>query len=279
MLIAKKAAQLPPDRPLTRDRLRQILRLPSMTSDPGVRHLVTTERKGYAIEKIEFLSEPGVYIPAWVFVPSKADPAKPVTLWVHESGKEAEGMEFGRLEGRARAGELVVAVDVRGTGETRPPHSTRGSRPGDFAHLFDVETAMAYMAWYVDESLLGMRVFDVIRSVDYALSRGRKALHVHGRGAGALWALFAAALDERIQSVTAERMLLSYRTLAVTDRYTHNASSFAKDILLEADLPQVAALAAPRKVTLVEPVDAMKRPVPRAEARSVYRGHTNVSVI
>jgi hypothetical protein len=94
-----------------------------------------------------------------------------------------------------------------------------------------------------------------------------------------LWGLFAAALDDRIQSVTAERMLLSYRTLAVTDRYTHNASAFAKDILVEADLPQVAALAAPRRVTLVEPVDAMKQPVPRAEAQRVYSGRANVSVI
>jgi hypothetical protein len=236
-------------------------------------------RKGYSIEKIEFLSEPGVYIPTWVFAPAKRDPAKPTMLWVDESGKEAEGMEFGRLEERARAGELIVAVDVRGIGETRPPHAPPGSRPGVFAHLFDVETAMAYMAWYLDESLLGMRVFDVIRSVDYALSRGGTGVNVHARGAGALWALFAAALDERIQSLTAERMLLSYRSLVLTDRYVHNASSFAKDILLEADLPQVAGLMAPRKLHLIEPTDAMKQPAERAEAQRVYAGRANVAVI
>src|SRR5687768_14649885 len=147
-------------------------------------------------------------------------------------------MEFGRLERRTRAGELLVAIDVRGIGETRPPHATPGSRPGDFAHLFDVEAAMTYMAWYMDESLFGMRVLDVLRAVDYTLSRTdakRQRLNVHARGAGALWALFAAALDDRIQSLTAERMLVSYRSLATTDRYTHGAGSFIKDVLLETD--------------------------------------------
>jgi hypothetical protein len=54
-------------------------------------------------------------------------------------------------------------------------------------------------------------------------------------------------------------MLASYKTLAMSDRYLHNASVFLKDGLLHTDLPQVAALAAPRQVTLIEPVDAMKR--------------------
>ena len=32
--------------------------------------------------------------------------------------------------------------------------------------LFDIETAMTYMTWYLDESLFGMRVQDVVRTVD-----------------------------------------------------------------------------------------------------------------
>jgi hypothetical protein len=137
------------------------------------------------------------------------------------------------------------------------------------------------MAWYIDESLFGLRVFDVLRSVDYALSRSdvkERTVHVHATGAAALWSLFAAAVDDRIQSLTAERMLLSFRTLAMTDRYTHNAASFAKDVLLGMDLPQVARLIAPRRVTLLNPVDAMKRRVPSAEAHSVYAGLNNVMV-
>ena len=258
-----------------------MLRLPNYKGDLDVRTLVTTERKGYRIEKLEFISEAGVYVPTWVFVPPKPDPVKAALLYVHESGKEIDGAEFGRLEKLVRAGEVIVAIDVRGIGGTRPPHPQTSDRRDEFTHLFDVETAMAYLAWYLDESLLGMRVHDVIRAVDYALTRGdvnRERVRITARGAGALWSLFAAALDTRIASLTAERMLLSYKTLASSDRYLHNASAFLKDGLLHTDLPQVAALVAPRPVTLIDPVDPMKRVVNAATAATIYRIATNVRI-
>ncbi len=87
-----------------------------------MRLLETTPRRGYHVEKVEFLSEPGIYIPAWVFVPGENRTSKPCILYVDEAGKEEEGMEFGPLEQLARKGQCVIAVDVRGIGSTRPPH-------------------------------------------------------------------------------------------------------------------------------------------------------------
>ena len=121
---------------------------------------------------------------------------------------------------------------------------------------------MAYLAWFMDESLFGMRVWDALRSVEYALGRVDVAadeLEVVGQGAGALWALYAAALDPRIVSVTAEHGLLSYRMLAQVDRYTHGAGIFLRGVLQHFDLPHVAAAIAPRRLTLRGPVDAMGR--------------------
>jgi pimeloyl-ACP methyl ester carboxylesterase len=184
-------------------------------------------------------------------------------------------MELGLYERLALQGHLVVSVDVRGIGETSPPHPPPPSGPVPFRHLFDTDTAMTYMAWYMDESLFGMRVQDVVRSVDYVLSRpdvDPGGLRLVGQGAGALWALYAAALDPRIPSVIAERGLVSYRLLAQTDRYTHGAGIFIRGVLNHFDLPQVAAAIAPRPLTLVAPVDAMKRPVPLAAAEAAYRG-------
>ena len=153
----------------------------------AVRSLTTTPRKGYSVEKLEFLSEPGIYVPTWVFLPEGKPGPLPTTLYVHEAGKQVHGMEFGPLEKLARSGNLVIAVDVRGVGDTRPPHPPNGSRQNEFSHLFDVETAMSYMAWYMDSNLLGMRVHDVIRSVDYALQRPdvvKDTLRVDGTGMG-----------------------------------------------------------------------------------------------
>ncbi len=275
-LVEKQGATLPPARDVPRNaaelasyrsqvagQIRTLLRLER--HDPGealaARQLGLTPRKGYSVEKLEFLSEPGIYIPAWVFLPGRRASDR-IILFASEAGKEQDGMEFGSLEALARAGRVVLAVDVRGMGETSPPHcqDLEGSR---FSHLFSVETAAAYMAWYMDRCLLGMRVFDVIRSADYALSRDdadRSGVDAIGKGAGALWVLYAAALDERIRAVVAERGLISYASLTRVDRYLHSAGVFVRDVLGSLDLPQVAAAGADRPLALLSPVDPMKEP-------------------
>jgi cephalosporin-C deacetylase-like acetyl esterase len=227
---------------------------------PESREIVRTPRQRYTIEKVEILSEPGIYLPVWVFWPAWHFREAPrAVVYVHEAGKEADGMEYGRLEKMAQQGQVVVAVDVRGIGATRPPHAAPGERPDEFGHLFNVETAMSYMAWYLDRSLFTMRVEDVVRTVDYATSRfDRAGVTMIGRGMGALWALYAAALDDRVKAVRCERMLKSYRTLIESDRYLHGANVFLRDVLLHFDIPQVAALVGGR-LTVEEPVDAMKR--------------------
>src|SRR4029077_8813314 len=135
-------------------------------------------------------------------------------------------MEFGFYEKLARGGKMVIACDVRGVGETKPPHNPAGNWAGEFRHLFDVETAIAYMAWSMDQQLMGMRVADVIRAVDYAHSRpdvDLATLQLLGQSAGALWVVFAAVLDSRSSRPICERGLLSYGMLAQVDRYRHTA--------------------------------------------------------
>lgn len=256
-----------------RERLAGLLdyRKPERPLDP--RAIVTTPRKRYSIEKIEFLSEPGIYIPTWVFVPESRGADRRAHVYLHDAGKQADAGEFGRLEKMARAGQLVVAVDVRGIGDTRPSQAD-GARAGEFGFLFHTETAMSYMAWYLDTSLLGMRVRDAVRAVDYALSRSdvdRAGVVMTGRGQGALWGLFAAALDPRIVSLRCERGLLSYDALARSDRYVHGANVMLRDVLLHFDLPDVAALVAGRELDLVDPVDEMRRAVDPGRAAEVYR--------
>jgi cephalosporin-C deacetylase-like acetyl esterase len=285
-VMLQKQAKLPPPREAPadpqavdsfrremQDRIRSLLHFRRSEAPLAVRSLVTTPRKGYRIEKLEFMSEPGIYVPAWVFL-SDGKAEKPrATLWVNEGGKEPDGLEFGPLEALARKGQLVAAIDVRGVGDTLPPHSPSITEPPGFRHLFDVETAASYMAWMMNESLFGMRVQDVVRAVDYILSRADvdpNGVRVIGKGAGALWALYAAALDHRIDEVLCEDGLLSYRALAQVDRYLHGAGIFVPDVLKHFDLPQVAAALAGRRLTLRNPVDAMKRPVRVEAARQAY---------
>lgn len=276
-VIRKKQETLPPEREFTRAELTaktaDLLRYRKSEIPLAPRILVTTPRRDYSVEKLEFLSEPGIYIPTWVFVPARKASHYPAWLMFNDAGKQAEGMEFGLYERLAQAGQMVIACDVRGIGETKPPHSPAGDWPGDFRQLFDVETAITYMTWYADESLFGMRVKDVIRGVTYARSRpevDKERLRVAGKGAGALWVLFAAVLDNRISDLTLENGLLSYRTLARVDRYTHSAGIFVLNILKYFDLPELAASLTGRRLTIASPVDHLKRPVALDEAKRCY---------
>ena len=270
--MAKKQARLPPPGAAASvDRIRQMLHFRKSDGPLGVREIITTPRRGYRVEKIEFLSEPGIYIPAWVFVPEAVKDRAPI-LYVGDRGVDSDGVEFGPIEALVKHGRIVAAVDVRGIGETRPPHLDISGR-NEFRHVDSVETAMTYIAWEMNESLLGMRVQDVVRSVDYVLSRpdvDRASVRAVGSERGALWVLFAAALDDRIQAAVCAQGLLSYRTLTGTDRYTHGADIFIPSILEHFDLPQVAAALVPRRLSVVAPVDAMKRPVDAATAERTY---------
>lgn len=285
-LILKKQVELPPHRTVLSSRpelesfraetgaeIKKLLHYHSSNEPLGVRQVVTTPRKGYRIEKVEFLSEPGIYIPTWVFVPEEKKSGSPAILYVHEGGNQAEGMEFGTLEKLARGGYLVAAIDVRGIGDTRPPHPDE-EPPGEFRNLDNAETAVSYWAWEINESLFGMRVQDVVRSVEYVLSRpdvDQRGVWLIGKGMGALWSLYAAALDTRIRAGVCDGGLLSYRSLTGADRYLHGANIFVPSVLKHFDLPHVAAAVADRPLALLSPVDAMKNPVALLRARQTYQ--------
>jgi cephalosporin-C deacetylase-like acetyl esterase len=282
-IIQREQAMLPPKQTMPAAELQQsiraLLRFRRTEQSLGVRVLTTTARRRYRIEKLEFLSEPGIYIPAWAFVPEQRGNDQSAILYVSEQGKEADGLEFGLLEDLALRGNLVISVDVRGVGGTKPHHAEDGSR-GVYGHVDDTETTLQYMAWEMNESLMGMRVQDVIRSVDYALGRAdvdRAGVRAIGRGMGALWVLFAAALDTRITRAVCDGGLLSYGTLASSDRYMYSASVFIPDVLKHFDLPQVAAAVGGRHVVMLDPVDAMKSRVDMATAKQVYGAAAQVA--
>lgn len=295
-IISEKLSDLPPLRPVpktrtqcverqqeTREQLQTLLRYRKQAHPLGVRHIATVLREGYQVEKIEFLSEPGIYIPAWIFVPSPRIERPPTVLYFSEDGIQNDGMEFegaeasglqhGILDRLVREGYLIVAADVRGIGQTRPSsNSSLSSEP--FGQLFNFDTAMSYAAWSMDQSLLGMRVQDVVRTVDYVMQRDGAQisdLHVIGKGTAALWCLYAAAFDERIRRLTCDQCLLSYRSIAEGDRYLYSADVFIPNVLLHLDLPEVAAAMAPRPLKFVAPQDAMKKTVDSTRAYGVYQ--------
>ncbi|MGH9327067.1 MAG: prolyl oligopeptidase family serine peptidase [Terriglobia bacterium] len=285
-IILRKQAKMPPETPLPSgltelDAYRRkmasdiqgLLRFKRLKQPVQPRYTFTTPRKGYKIEKVEFLSGPRVFVSAWVFIPNGARITRRALLYFNDVGAAREGLEFGVLEQLVLKGQVVVAADVRGVGATKPPHLASQFR-GEYRQLDDVETVMTYWAWAMNEELLGMRVQDVLRSIDYTLSRPDvepEKLNIIGTGMGALWVLYASALDERVAAAVCHRGLISYRALTSADRYTHEASIFVRGALAGFDLCQVAAAAAPRRLLVLDPVDPMKAPAGSERAKAAYQ--------
>jgi hypothetical protein len=97
-----------------------------------------------------------------------------------------------------------------------------------------------------------------------------------GKGTGALWSLYAAALDARVKAVVVHGGLLSYRALTRVDRYLTESSVFVRDVLTHFDLPQVAAAVAERPLTIIAPRGPMNQEVEISAARDAYRWTSRV---
>ena len=125
----------------------------------------------------------------------------------------------------------LFAVDVRGVGE---------SLCRDKADA-EVHYWMDYFAQCFDDllgiSLVGRRVFDLLRTCDLLVQEGAKKIHLVGRGQGALLAAFAAALHPAIKSAELHDAPTSFEDWIAVDDLSWPASLIPKGALKRFDLP------------------------------------------
>jgi len=112
--------------------------------------------------------------------------------------------------------------------------------------------------------LLAMQTYDVIRALDWIAARdnlaGRPVLLV-GEGLGGVWAMMSAAFDPRPAGVACVRTIPSYRLIVESKYYASRDYFWVPRALATFDLPEVAALIAPRPMAWIDPVDAMLEPL------------------
>ncbi len=156
---------------------------------PEPRHVGQFQRDGFRVDQWVIEPEPGIVLPALAFVPD--DGAEQVVLWLDEQGKSADAAIAG-IKQRVAAGQAVLAVDLRGLGETRSEQNQwYGARNGhDGANV-----AVAYM---LGRSYVAMRAEDILVTARVARSLvpGDGGVHLVAHGAQtAIPALHAAALE------------------------------------------------------------------------------------
>jgi cephalosporin-C deacetylase-like acetyl esterase len=236
------------------------------TGKPSVRSFGQVARDGYHIEKIVIANEPGITIPALLFVPDGAASKRRALLYVHENGKAAAAKVGDEIELLARGGMLVLAIDLRGLGETRE-EADRIWNP--FGTHDSAMTAMLS-----GKTLVGLRVQDVVSAADVLTARNDvelESLSAYGNGAAAVVVLHAAALDERIRRVTLEEMLVSYEAVSTWKIHHQIFSDIVPGALAAYDLPELAATIAPRKLTMLNAVNPRRKPMDVREVKAQYQ--------
>jgi cephalosporin-C deacetylase-like acetyl esterase len=165
-------------------------------------------------------TEPGIVLK--VAITGAGGPPKPAVLVV---GGEAA----------AEAGRVVMSVEPRGW-QVAPKQS--------------FPTTMR--ALLVGRTLVGMQVFDVLRAFDALRSRpdvDPARIAVRGRAAGAVVALYAAAIEPRIAAVETAEMPPSYGEIVRARAHQMIHSLIVPGVLREFDLPDVTGLVGTRLQT------------------------------
>jgi dienelactone hydrolase len=177
----------------------------------------------------------------------------------NESRDWREEQEF--LHGLAARYRIAI-VDPRGAGKLRLTAVVHGHEYVD--PLVGIEENIAYNAFLVGKSLLGMRVADVLGAVKQVAGQSKSArIVLCGRRDAALVACFAAAVEPAISRVATEQMLLSYLPLFAAAGQPIIAASILPGLLKSfGDIPDVLAQIAPRKTLVSAGVGKLPRDLP-----------------
>ena len=238
-----------------------------------------------SIEKIVFHSEPGSDIVGFLCLPANATPPYPFFICVqgHTTGAHhsiaverddnsipmeiAGDRDFG-LQCMER-GIAALCIEQRSFGERRELVQEQVSTHG--CH----DAAMH--ALMLGRTLIGERVFDVDRGLDYLESRDDvdwSRIGIMGNSGGGTISLFSAALLPRIKFAMPSCYFCTFRDSLMS--IYHCSDNYVPGLLNYAEMADVMGLFAPRPVVLVcgaedtiFPVDATRRAF--SDLQDIYR--------
>lgn len=223
-------------------------------------HPVTLEMRafpGYRREKIVFDSRPGVSVLAYVLLPMKAKPPVSTMICLPGHGRGVDDIIGIDETGLARtdkagyqhdfaiqvveAGMAAVAIEPLAFGCRRDPIN---ARKGLSANACQPSAGGALL---VGQTMIGWRVWDVMRTLDYIATRSEldsTRVGCMGISGGGTVTLFSAALEPRIRVALVSGYLNTFRDSIGS--LSHCIDNYVPGILNWAEMYDLAGLIAPR---------------------------------
>ncbi len=235
-------------------KIRALAELPK----PKCEKVGELKRDGYRVEKLILRPEPGICLPALAMLPDK--PNGNACLYLHDKGKETDAAAGGPIEKLARQGNIVLAVDIRGFGETA---KSRSQPKGGIAGHIGPEWKELYLAYMLEKPYLGMRAEDVTVCARFLAgykSAGKpNRVSLVGIGQAGPAALHAVALEPQLfASLELRKCLVAWASLLKTPLAKSQFINVVHGALKTYDLPNLAATLPADKLTIVDPVERLE---------------------
>lgn len=240
--------------------VRERIALPPTIRPAQVAEVGEVRRDTHRIRKLKFETEPGITVPGLHFVPEKAADASPLVLYVHGDGKSADAGPDGPIERLVKEGQSVLALDLRGWGETAP-----GRQQANRGNYFGADFKETFLALHLNRPLLGQRVYDLLAVAKRMASDAKQGFEVIGCGSAGLVVLHAANLEPRIVRVTLDHSIASWAAVVQSPITYNQLTNAVPGVLAAYDLPDLAAAVAPRPLIVRAAVDAVGKPLAQQE--------------
>jgi dienelactone hydrolase len=235
--------------------VEKVLGLPHRIAVPEVTVQASRSCGGLKLTPIVLHPEKGIILPGLWIESASAATRGPVILYLHDSGKANLVKEtiLDRLV--LTEGYRILAVDLRGMGETAP---------GEEAKFWD---------FLAGRPILAQRVADV-RSILKWVSQsqaGDDGVHVWAQGISALCAVFAATLEDNVTGLVLEEPLLCFESIVTVKTPAYRQKIMVPGVLEQFDLPQVYQALTPTRVTLINPLRGDRVSASDEEAAEAYQ--------
>jgi cephalosporin-C deacetylase-like acetyl esterase len=212
----------------------------SAISPPKMVEAGRVDREEYHIDKFVLHTDSAVPLPGLTYHPQK--PGRDAYLYLHEDGKMADGAPGGPIEKLVKDGSVVVAIDLRGTGETAAGRSD----------ALLGESKSYFLAYLLGQSMVGLHAEDALAGAQFVANYKTKTprkVHLVGVGRAGIAALHAAALEpELFASVTLRQTLDSWSQVVGRPVPQGQLTSAVHGALETYDLPDLVRSLEPAKV-------------------------------
>lgn len=209
------------------------------------------EEEGILAESIIFRAEEGITLAGGLL--HRADMvATRATIVLSDGHTEEAQLAIPFIRNRIEAGDAVFQCVVRGRGVVRA--QSVNPYGNDFPEtFFNSEAWYAWSAYCLKESLLGMRVFDVLRMADCLHELGFECVALYAFGLEpALWAFLAGVLNERLNPVTIVGLPESFESIVRNPLYRKDfvPSMVVHGILQSFDIPNLISFYVGRELSI-----------------------------